>query len=106
MSPKTTNDYFQIIDDLIKLQKTCYVFIRDNFKLWNKMGQISEYGKTYPIIENHYSYFFDDNKNIINPRTNKDIYVKEESLPPYCKSIYVDTFLNIIDENYFVAYLV
>lgn len=99
-SPSKCKDYYDIIESIISSNKSAFVYIKDNYDLWHKNGWKKEYGKLFPLIKN--SWFFDDNDDIINPRTKDNEYISYDQLPPGCHIDYVHTYDNVIDENYFI----
>jgi hypothetical protein len=80
-------------------------YIQDDYKLWHSHGEISKYGKRFPLINNVSSWFFDDNENIVCPINENGEYISNLEEYPKCKIILINTYENVIDDDYFINIL-
>lgn len=108
-NPKKVSEYFDILKEIMIKGQSAFIYIKDDFFEWKNKGQKSEFSKVFPLIplnllENHeiQNWFFDDNENIINPRTENNLFYPESNLPSNCHTILVDTYKNVINKNYFI----
>jgi len=87
------------------------IAIQDNYTLWNKHGELSEYGKLFPIDihdKEVVSLFFDDNgdNGIINPRDPVSVHpIAVDDLIENGNILVVDMLKAIEYDNYFINHI-
>lgn len=100
-------DFIQFIQDEASCTTFRAYFIQDNYTRWKEGGFTSMTGKVFPLVENAYNIFLDDNadENIVDPRTPEGVHVPPHSLSKSQGTIVqVNPYENIVNEDYFLQW--